>query len=81
MELIRAKLFLDGYSSSGNYSHEAERSYLKNLGFPETEISFLNELRYFRNSIIYYGKVLNEEYAKKVYKFFKEIYPKLKKLK
>ncbi|MBU3896630.1 MAG: hypothetical protein KJ697_01710 [Nanoarchaeota archaeon] len=63
MELIRAKLLLDGYNSSGQYAHEAEISYLKKLGFPDVEISFLNELRYFRNSITYYGKILNSEYA------------------
>ena len=28
MELIRAKLLLDGYSSSGQFAHEAEVSYL-----------------------------------------------------
>lgn len=79
MELIRAKLFFDGYSSSGNYSHEAEISYLKKLKFFDNEVSFLNELRYFRNSVTYYGKILNKEYAEKVFIFMKKIYPKLKK--
>jgi len=78
MELIRAKLLLKGYKSSGQYSHEAEISYLKKLGFQENEISFLNELRYFRNSITYYGKILDKEYAQKVYNFLIKIYPKLK---
>jgi len=79
MELIRAKLFLDGYSSSGNFSHEAEVSYLKELNFSENEISFMNELRRNRNSINYYGKLFDEEYANKVVNFAKKVYPSLKK--
>lgn len=79
MELIRAKLFLDGYSSSGNFSHEAEISYLKKLNFDENKIRFFNELRYNRNSINYYGKILDKEYAEKVINFTKKIYPILKK--
>jgi len=80
MELIRAKLLLDGYNSSGQFAHEAEVSYLIKLGFIENEISFINELRYFRNSATYYGKILNVEYAEKVTKFTERIYPKLKKI-
>ena len=80
MELIRAKLLLEGYSSSGNFAHEAEISSLKNLGFPDGEVSFLNELRYFRNSITYYGKLLDKEYAEKVYAFLNKIIIKLKKI-
>jgi shikimate kinase len=75
MEVIRAKLLLAGYSSSGSYAHEGEISYLKELGFPDIEISFLNELRYFRNGVMYYGKILDKEYAQKVFSFlgiFKE---------
>ncbi len=77
IELIRAKFLLDGYSASGNFAHEAEISYLKKLEFSENEILFLNELRYFRNSITYYGKLLNKEYAEKVYFFLNKILPKL----
>ena len=78
MEMIRAKLLLDGYSSSGSYAHEAEISYLKTLRFLENESYFLNELRYFRNSVTYYGKILDKEYAEKVLKFMKKIYPKIR---
>jgi len=78
LELIRAKLLLEGYLSSGSYAHEVEISYLKKLGFLENEISFLNQLRYFRNSITYYGKILDKEYAEKVLQFMNKIYPKLK---
>lgn len=79
MEIIRAKLLLKGYSSSGSYAHESEISYLKNIGFPENEISFLNELRYFRNSVTYYGKILDKEYADKVFTFLNKIIDKLRK--
>ena len=78
MEMIRAKLLLDGYSSSGSYAHEAEISYLKTLRFLENESYFLNELKYFRNSVTYYGKILDKEYAEKVLKFMKKIYPKIR---
>src|SRR3989338_8835960 len=78
MELIRAKLFLEGYSSAGQFAHEAEVSYLRKSDFSNNEISFVNELRYFRNSVTYYGKILDVEYASKVVIFTKKIYPKLK---
>ena len=78
MELVRAKLLLTGYSSAGQFAHEAEVSYLKKLGFSDNEVSFLNDLRYFRNSVVYYGKILGIEYANQVVKFTKKIYPKLK---
>ena len=80
MEIIRANLLLDGYLSSGSYAHEAEISYLRKLGFFDIEVSFLNELRYFRNSITYYGKLLDTEYAQKVFDFLKKIVPKLEKV-
>ena len=77
MEKTRAKLLLKGYSSSGRYAHEAEVSYLKKLEFPDNEVLFLNELRYFRNSVTYYGKILDKEYAEKVFEFLKKIVEKL----
>lgn len=80
MELIRAKLLLSGYNSSGQYAHEAEVSFLQKMEFSINEVLFLNELRYFRNSITYYGKILDKEYAEKVFEFMNKIYPKLKKL-
>src|SRR3989338_358206 len=80
IELVRAKLLLDGYDSSGQFAHEAEISYLMKLGFSDNEVSFINELRYFRNSVTYYGQLLNVEYAKKVAEFAERIYPKLKEM-
>src|SRR3989338_1293485 len=50
MEIIRAKLLPTGYCSAGQFAHEAEIAHLKNQNFFDTEISFINELRYFRNS-------------------------------
>jgi hypothetical protein len=80
MFLIRAKLYSEGYSSSGKGSHEAELSYLRLLNISEKEVLLMNELRYLRNGILYYGKPIDEEYAEKVIKFTKQMQPKLKKI-
>ncbi|MBU2523295.1 MAG: hypothetical protein KKE23_03330 [Nanoarchaeota archaeon] len=77
MELIRARLLLDGYTSSGAYAHEAEVSYLAELKFSDNEVIFLNGLRFFRNSVTYYGKILDEEYAKEVFRFMNKLLPRL----
>jgi hypothetical protein len=78
MELIRAKMLLEGYNASGKGAHEAEVAYTRKIGFKEKEVQFLNQIRYFRNGMIYYGKIMDEEYAKKVVDFTKNIYPNLK---
>ncbi len=80
ISLIRAKLYLEGFKSSGEGSHEAEISYLLELNFSETETRFMDELRYFRNGIKYYGKRFDKEYAKKVIHFMEAIILKLKRL-
>lgn len=80
MELIRAKLLLNGYNCAGLSAHEAEVSYLKKCGFSDSEVLFVNDLRYFRNSVTYYGKILDVSYAQKVADFTKKIYPKLRKM-
>lgn len=77
MELIRAELLLNGYNSSGQYAHEAEISFLSKQKFPDNEVSFMNDVRYFRNSVMYYGKILDKEYAEKVVAFTYKFYPKL----
>jgi hypothetical protein len=77
MLLIRAKLLLDGYNASGQGAHEAEVSYLRILGFKEIDVQFLDKLRFFRNGILYYGTILDAEYAQMVIDFSKKIYPKL----
>ena len=56
MELIRAVMLFEGYSTSGKGAHEAEVSYLREIGFKEIDIAFADKLRYFRNGILYYGK-------------------------
>ena len=78
IELIRAKLLTKGFNSSGQGAHEAEVAYMRNLGFPENEARFMNDLRYFRNGILYYGKDFDKEYAEKVLNFLNKTYPKLK---
>ena len=77
ISLIRAKLLSDGYSSSGEGAHEAEVSYMVELGFSEKDTRFMNDLRYFRNSIKYYGRQFDQEYAEKVLDFMERLYPKL----
>lgn len=77
---IRAKMLIDGYSSSGQGSHEAEVSYGRNLNFSENELQLLNQLRYFRNGILYYGKQFDKEYAEKIITFTKKVYSKLNNL-
>ena len=78
--LIRAKLYLDGLKSSGQGSHEAEVSYLIELGFSETDARIMDELRYFRNGIKYYGKKFDVGYANKILSFLDVNYEKLRKL-
>lgn len=77
LQLIRAKMLFDGYKTD---SHEAEVSYMKILEFSENEVNFMNQLRYYRNGIKYYGTILDEEYAKKVFEFVNKIIPKIKKI-
>lgn len=80
MELIRAIMLKKGYKAVGNGAHEAEVSYLRLIGFNEKEVEFADQIRYSRNSINYYGKILDKEYAEIVYEFLNKIYPKLKKI-
>jgi hypothetical protein len=80
MELIRAKMLLEGYNASGFSAHEAEVSYLRLIEFKEVEVQFVDQMRYFRNGMLYYGTLLDKEYADKVIKFTKESYSRLKKI-
>ncbi|MBS3105739.1 hypothetical protein J4234_05775 [Candidatus Woesearchaeota archaeon] len=77
MELIRAEMLAHGYNASGQGAHEAEVAYLRETKFSENDIQFADQLRYFRNQIMYYGKILDKEYAEKVLEFVNKIYPKL----
>lgn len=80
MELIRAKMLFEGYNASGFGAHEAEVSYLRILGFGETDVQFADQLRFFRNGMLYYGTVLDKEYAEKVLEFTKNKYSQLKEM-
>src|SRR3989339_545095 len=78
MELARAKMLLEGYNASGFGAHEAEVSYMRVLGFDEKEVQFADQLRFFRNGMLYYGTILDKVYAEKVLEYTKQIYSELK---
>jgi len=80
MELVRAKMLLHGYNSSGLNAHESEVSYLRVLGFSENDVQFTDQMRFFRNGMLYYGTILDKEYAKKTIDFLNKIYPKVLKM-
>lgn len=79
MYLIRARMLLKGFNASGAGAHESEVSYTRVLGFQEKDVQFLNQLRYYRNGVLYYGTMLDKEYAEKVLDYFNKIYLKLNK--
>lgn len=66
MARTRADMIREGLNSAGRGAHEAELAYLRKQGVREQDIQFLNQLRYFRNGIMYYGKNFDKEYAQKV---------------
>jgi len=80
MEMIRAKMLLEGYNASGFGAHEAEVSYMYLLGFDEKDVRFADQMRFFRNGMLYYGTILDKEYAEKVLEFTNKIYFKLKQM-
>ena len=77
MEIIRAKMLFDGYNASSFRAHEAEISFLRILGFNEKDVQFADQIRFFRNGMLYYGTILDKEYAEKVLEFTKKNYIKL----
>ena len=77
MDLIRAEMLTHGYNAVGQGAHQAEVAYLREIGFNENDIQFADQLRYFRNAVIYYGKILDKEYAEKVLDFMDKSYPRL----
>lgn len=76
MFLIRSKMLEQGYASSGQGAHEAEVAFATDIGFSEAEVQILDQLRYFRNGILYYGKKLDREYAEKIIEFTKKVMKK-----
>ena len=79
MGIIRAKMLLEGYNASGLGAHEAEVAYLRTIGFSEKDVQFADQIRFFRNGMLYYGTMLEKEYAEKVIEFTKKKYMTLKK--
>lgn len=77
ISLIRAHMLSAGLYASGEGAHEAEISFMRNLGFAENTARFMNDLRYFRNGIKYYGKKFDSAYARKVMDFLESTYPEL----
>ncbi|BFI73774.1 hypothetical protein YN1_7610 [Nanoarchaeota archaeon] len=77
IELIDAILSLDGYKS---YSHIADISYLRKLGFSEDIILKLDNLRDKRHKSKYYGLEISEEEAKNYLEFVKSLSEKLIKI-
>lgn len=80
LELVRAKMLTEGYNASGPGAHEAEVSFLSKMGSNDNDVAFINEIRYFRNSVTYYGKILSKEYAEKVFTFMNTLLPRLYRL-
>ena len=78
LELLRSKLFMSGLYASGEGAHEAEVAYMGFLGFSEKDVRVMNELRYFRNGILYYGKNFEADYAGKIIAFLNRVYPLLR---
>ncbi|MEK6874165.1 MAG: hypothetical protein AABX52_00245 [Nanoarchaeota archaeon] len=79
MFFIRAKMLERGYISSGQGAHEAEVAFARILGFTDAELKLLDQLRYFRNGILYYGKRFDQEYASLIIDFTKKIFIRFKK--
>jgi len=71
--LIRAGMLEAGYNSSGVGAHEAEVAFARTMGLTEADVIHLDELRYFRNGVLYYGKRLDTEYCEKVIAFMKRV--------
>ncbi len=78
MELIRARMLREGFNSVGKGAHEAEVSFMSKIEL-SNDIEFADQLRYFRNGILYYGKSFDAEYAKKVVDFLQKVYVKIYK--
>lgn len=76
--LIRSKMVMEGFGSSGHGAHEGEIAFLHKLRFKNSEIVFIDNLRRFRNGILYYGEKFKEDYAKQIVEFMKGALKKLK---
>lgn len=79
MFLVRAELYLKGYVACGQGAHEAEVAFARNMSVVESDLLFLDRMRYFRNGMLYYGTIVDSEYVEKVIVFTKRLYNQLKK--
>ncbi len=77
ISLLRAKMLAAGYISSGKGAHEAEVSFMRKLSFAEIDVRFMNDLRYYRNGILYYGERFDARYGKKAVDFMERMFPRL----
>ena len=77
MALVRAKMLVKGLNASGLGAHEAEISYMSVMGFNEYDVRFADQIRYFRNGMLYYGTIVEKKYAEKVVEFLERVYRKL----
>ena len=77
IELIRAKMFQDGYKAIGHGAHEIEVFYMEQLDFQEKEVLFMNTMREKRNGIKYRGERYDSEYAKITLDFLDKLYGRL----
>jgi hypothetical protein len=65
--------------ATGQGAHEAEVAYMIKMSMIDADVMMMNQLRYFRNGILYYGTALDAVYAKKIIKFTRKMYPLLSK--
>ncbi len=79
MFLVRAEMYSSGYVARGHGAHEAEVAFVRNIGVVESEVLFLDRIRYFRNGMLYYGTNVDKEYTEKVIVFTKKSYDKMKR--
>ena len=77
IELLRSKMVARGLYASGEGAHEAEVLLMLELGFSYKDTEFMDELRYFRNGILYYGKKFDADYGARVMAFLEKVYPRL----
>ncbi|MBI1970247.1 hypothetical protein HYS47_00720 [Candidatus Woesearchaeota archaeon] len=80
LELVRARMLLDGYHAAGPGAHEAEVSFMRVLNFTEKEVQFIDQMRFFRNGILYYGAIIDKEYAEKAVNVTRQVYSTLRQM-
>lgn len=77
MELIRSHMLMKGYNAKGQGAHSAEVSYMRVLEFKEKDVQLANTLQYHRNGMIYYGQIVDKEYAEEIFEFTTKAYNRL----